>query len=400
MTRHSRDARPAGPRRVLYLHTTSEVGGSDVSLVRLVERLDRTRFQPIVALPSDGPLVARLETAGCPVAIVPRMKKLTSRHGVAFLALFALNYPFAIRRLAQLVRDERVDLVHTNTIHNLYGVGAARVTGRPHVWHVREIVWQSGPIRRLERWLAGFADRVVVTSDAVGGMFADGRGGLAPNVRKVPNGVDLHEFRPGPPDGRVQADLGLPGEAPLVGVVCRLDAWKGVDVFLRAAAQVAAVVPAARFVVVGGAIAGQEAHARELEQLAGSLGLGDAVRFAGWRYGPADMPGVFRALSVLVLPSKEPEPFGLVLLEAMACGVPVVATDHGGPREICVTGETGLLAPPGDATALAGAIRSLLADPGRAREMGMAGRQRVEALYDQRETVRRLEAMYDELLDR
>lgn len=398
MSRQSPDGRPNRPRSVLYLHTTSEVGGSDVSLVRLVEGLDRSRFHPIVALPSDGPLVARLESAGCAVAIVPRMMKLTSRKGYGFLAGFALNYPVAVAALARLVKRERVDLVHTNTIHNLYGVGVTQLARRPHVWHVREIVWQSGPVRRLERALACLADRVVVTSNAVGTLFRDPAGALAPNVRVVPNGVDVRVFHPGAADPRVRADLGGTGDAPLVGVVCRLDPWKGVDVFLEAADRLHDIAPSMRFAVVGGAITGQEDHARDLERLASRLRLDDVVRFAGWRYGPADMPDVFRALDVLVLPSRRPEPFGLVLLEAMASGLPVVATDQGGPREICVPGETGLLVPPDDPAALAGAVRSLAADPERARAMGRAGRLRVEALYDQRVTVRRIEALYAELL--
>jgi glycosyltransferase involved in cell wall biosynthesis len=400
MTRHSRDARLDEPRNVLYLHTTSEVGGSDVSLLGIVEGLDRARFEPVVALPADGPLVARLEAAGCAVEVVPQMKKLTSRRGLAYLAGFALNYPFAVARLARLVRRRRIDLVHTNTIHNLYGVGAARVAGRPHVWHVREIVWQSAAVSRLERLLSRLADRVVVTSDAVGAMFKDRRGRPAPNVVKVPNGVDVRAFTPGPSGANVWCDLGLPDGAPLVGVACRLDAWKGVDVFLRAAAEVRRSVPGARFIVVGGAIVGQEAYERDLQRLAGDLGLGDIVRFAGWRYGPDQMPDVMRSLHVLALPSKEPEPFGLVLLEAMASGVPTVATDHGGPREICVAGETGLLVPPNDVPAMAVAIQTLLADPDRARRMGEMGRRRVEALYTRHATVSRLEALYDELLER
>ena len=141
---------------------------------------------------------------------------------------------------------------------------------------------------------------------------------------------------------------------------------------------------------------GQEAHARDLERLAGELGLGDRVRFAGWRYGPADMPDVFRALSVLALPSKEPEPFGLVLLEAMACGVPVVATDHGGPSEICVAGETGLLVPPGDSGALAEALSSLLRDPARAEALGRAGRERWEREFGLDVFYEATQKVYDE----
>jgi glycosyltransferase involved in cell wall biosynthesis len=398
MTPQSRSARDERPRNVLYLHTTSEVGGSDISLVRLVERLDRTRFTPIVALPADGPLVARLETLGCEVLLVERMKKLTSRRGPGYLLTFLMNYPGAVRRLARVVREKRVALVHTNTIHNLYGIGAARLARRPHVWHVREIVWQSGVVRRVERFLTRFSDRIIVTSDAVGRLFETADGRHPENVRKIPNGVDLEVFRPGPADGRVHDALGFPRAAPLVAVVCRLDPWKGVDVFLRAVARVRVSAPAARFAVVGGPIVGQEQHARDLEELAARLGIADIVRFAGWRFGPADMPDVYRALSLLVLPSRQPEPFGLVLLEAMAAARPVAATDHGGPREICVHGETGLLVPPANPDRLGDAIGWVLTHPDRARAMGEAGRVRVETFYDVRNTVRAIEGVYDELL--
>jgi glycosyltransferase involved in cell wall biosynthesis len=390
---------PAGRvRNILYLHTTSEVGGSDVSLLGLVERLDRRRFAPVVALPADGPLVPRLRDAGCRVLIVDRMIKLTTRRGWRHAARFLLNYPGAVGRLVRIVADEQVDLIHTNTIHNPYGIGAAIVSRRSHVWHVREIVWQSGVVRRLERLLARLSDRVIVTSEAVGDLFRNRSGRLAANVRRIPNGVDLGAFAIGGSGAAVRAALGTPAEAPLAGVVCRLDAWKGVDVFLRAAARVREALPAARFVVVGGAIEGQDAYAHELEALACALGLNDALRFTGWRYGPPDMPEVYAALDLLVLPSRQPEPFGLVLLEAMASGLPVVATDRGGPREICVDGETGLLVPPGDPDRLADAMRALLDDPARARAMGQAGRHRAEANYDLRNTVRAIEGQYEELL--
>lgn len=388
----------AGPRSILYLHTTSEVGGSDVSLLRLVERLDRTRFHPVVALPASGPLVGRLEAAGCEVLIEPCLRKLTRRRGPTYLLRVLLNYPRAVARLARLVSARRIELVHTNTIHNLYGIGAAIVTRRPHVWHVREIIWQSGAIRRLERWLARWSDRVIVTSGAVGQVFETRRGRHVANVRRIANGVDLVAFAPGPPSERMRAELGAEPHTPVVGVVCRLDAWKGVDVFLRAVARLRALGHRARFVVVGGAIEGQEPYARELEALARDLGLLDVVQFMGWRYEPSDMPDVYRAFSLVVLPSRQPEPFGLVLIEAMATGLPVIATDQGGPREVCVDGETGLLVPPNDPDRLADAMRWVLDHPDRAHAMGQAGRRRAEALYDLRQTVRAIEAVYGELL--
>jgi glycosyltransferase involved in cell wall biosynthesis len=384
-------------RNILFLHTTSEIGGSDVSLVRLIEQLNRRAFAPVVVLPADGPLVPRLTAAGARVFVLPALLKLTSRRGRAFLARFALNYPWAVWRLVRLIRRERVALVHTNTIHNLYGFAAARLAGVPHVWHIREIVWQSGALRRLELWLARrWSTRIIVTSDAVAGMFGP-RAAWPAQLVKVPNGVETDRFSPG--DGSaVHRELGAAPGQPIVGIVCRLDVWKGVDVFLDAAARVAATDAAVRFAVVGGPIVGLDAYESELKAQAARLGVSDRVCFTGWRFGPEMMPDVHRALAVLVLASVEPEPFGLVLLEAMATATPVIATAAGGPIEICVDGETGLLVPPRDAAALARAITALVRDPARAHAMGEAGRRRVLACYSAERYVAGIEAVYRSVL--
>jgi glycosyltransferase involved in cell wall biosynthesis len=388
------------PRLILYLHSTSEIGGSDISLLRIVEGLDRSRFEPSVVLPSDGPLVAPLRDRGCRVTIVPAMRKLTSRRGGSYLARYAANYPRAVSEIARLARREGAAIIHTNTIHNLYGFAAARVSRLPHVWHVREIVWQSATLRRLEQFLVTrFSDRVIVTSDAVAeSIFNSPNGTRLAHVRKVPNGVDVDRFTPANDRTGVRRELAIDNDTPLVGIVCRLDVWKGVDTFLRAAQICRATRPDVRYVVVGGPIEGVESYADELRTLADTLGLADVVRFTGWRFRPEEMPQLHAALDVYVLASKQPEPFGLVLLEAMATGRPVVATNHGGPREICVHEETGLLVPPDDPRVMADAILRLVGDPARARAMGAAGRRRVETHYTQQRMVEGLQRVYEELL--
>jgi glycosyltransferase involved in cell wall biosynthesis len=386
--------------RVLYLQSTSEIGGSDVSLSRIIESLDKTRFHPHVVLPSDGPLVEKLKEHGCEVILLPEMLKLTTRKGKGYLLRFLLNYPNAVRKIFNIIRANQIDLVHTNDLHNLYGFLAAWLARRAHVWHVRVIVVQSELLRRVELFLARhFADRVVVTSNAVAEMFANGTGVLPSHLVKISNGVSVERYHPSNDGQQVFADLGIGPDVPLVGIVCRLDQWKGVDTFLQAAAICGQEFPHARYVVVGGPIEGQGAYAEELMRMSEALGLKDVVHFTGWRYQPADMPKVYAALSVLVLASSWPEPFGLVLLEAMATGRPVVATNHGGPTEICVEGETGFLVPPRNPEKMAEAILALLRHPEQARTMGAAGRKRVEQLYDQRKCVRKLEALYDEILN-
>jgi len=385
---------------VLYLQATSEIGGSDISLLRIVESLDHRDFEPHVVLPANGPLVARLVERGSRVLVVPEMLKLTTRGGASYVLRYCLNYPRAVTKLAGIIRRERIDLVHTNSLHNTYGWAAARLSRRPHVWHVREIVFQSALARALEVRLAKWgSDRIVVTSDAVGRAFRNDRGEYPVRVRRIANGVDIRVYHPNNDGARIRKELGLLSSVPLVGLVCRLDRWKGVGTFLEAAAIARRHCPQIRYVVAGGEIEGHERYSEELRAQAAGLGVEDVVTFTGWRYGPDEMPAVHAALDVLVLASSQPEPFGLVLLEAMATGKPVVATAAGGPSEIVADGQTGILVPPSDPERMAAAIVSLVREPERARELGRAGRRRVEERYSQSAGVRAIEALYREVLE-
>lgn len=385
--------------RVLYLQSNSEIGGSDIALLRILENLDLGRFDPVVVVPSNGPLIAAFSEHGARVILMPRMLKVTTRKGRLYHLRFIVNYPWAVAKLVRIMRREQIDLVHTNTLHNLYGFMAAWVARLPHVWHVREIVSQSATIRRVEAYLAPrFSDRLVAVSHAAAEMFRNGKNDVPPHLRVVPDGVDLESFHPQASGVRIRAELGIDPDAPVVGLVGRLDAGKGVDVFLEAAAICHDEFPEARFVVCGGEVRGQEEVARAAVRHAAELGLGDRVSFTHWRYRPEDMPEVYAALDVLVSASTTPESFGLVLIEAMASARPVIATDHGGPREVCAEGETGLLVPPRDPPRMAGAILDLLRDRARAAAMGAEGRRRAEQRFDQQDRVRQLEALYDEVL--
>lgn len=367
-----------------------------MSLVRLIEGLDRARYRAFVVLPSDGPLVPRLKAAGATVIILPAMMKLTSRRGWAYLIGYVLNFPRALWALRQVIRRERIALIHTNTIHILYGGPVARLTKTPHVWHIREIVWQKGWLRRLELWMARhLATRIVVTSDAIAAMF--GRAEARPSTLvKVSNGIETDLFHPGEAVA-LRAALGVSPAQTLVGIVCRLDVWKGVDVFIDAAANVVRDQPDVRFVVVGGPVIGLEGYAATLRAHARTRGLESVLTWTDWTYGPTDMPEVHRAIDILVLASSQPEPFGLVVVEGMATGRPVIATAHGGPCELIEDGVTGVLVPPGDADALAAAIRTLVADRDRARAMGIAGRLRAESHYSSQAYIAGVHRVYDEV---
>jgi glycosyltransferase involved in cell wall biosynthesis len=239
--------------------------------------------------------------------------------------------------------------------------------------------------------------RVIPMTGAVAELFRGGAG-LPEHVEAIPDGIDLAEFHPRVSGARIRRELGIAGEVPLVGFVARLDPWKGADVFVRAAALVARERPEARFLVCAGPVPGYEGYAREVKGLAAALGLGERMVFTDWRYRLDDIPEVMAALDVFVHTSVRPEPFGLVLVEAMATMKPVVAANAGGVPEVVEDGVTGLLVPPGDAAAVAAAVLGVLAEPGRARAMGAAGRARAEARFEVGAYAARIQAVYASIL--
>jgi len=294
------------------------------------------------------------------------------------------------RRLAVRLRDARPDLVHTHLIHaDLYGIPAARwagVRGVVSSRHNDDRFRRWLPVRVLSRWLWRQADAGIAISEAIR-RFAIAYEGVSPQkIHTIHYGLDPASVH-APPDARtrLRQELGLPADAPLVGSVCRLIEQKGLDNALDGFAQVVAEFPAAHY-----AIAGDGPLRGALEAQAARLGVADRVHFLGWR---ADAPAIFAALDVLLAPSRW-EGFGLVFLEAMALGVPVISTRVSAIPEVIADGETGWLVPPDDPAAIAGALRAALADPDERCRRGEAGRARLESQFTVDAMVERTLAVY------
>jgi len=331
--------------RLLSVQPVAERGGSDHLLVRMLRSLPPDEFDCHVALPGRSPLAEEFAAAGATLHTVP-MERLSTSHGAGEWAGYAAGWPVAVGRLARLIRRLRIDVVHSNSLHSLYGWAAAAITRRPHVWHAREIVVQSRAAMQLERFLARhFAVKVVCMSQAIADQLDPA------NVEVVYETVDPAEFRP-ELAGRFRDRVGIPDDAPLVGAVGRIDTWKGFDVLLDAFERAKAQRSELHLVVAGAPVTGKEQLAIDLATRATQL---PDVHWLGPR---SDTPELFADLDVFVLPSTEPEPYGIVVVEALASGTPVVVTDAGGAPEIvarAVPG-SGTTVTPGDAAALADAI--------------------------------------------
>ena len=369
---------------VVTLATFGGLGGAERSLVELVRRAgDDLRFTVLV--PEDGPLVAAVRDAGGTCRVVPwpdallRLGERAGRKSVVQLVRAAASVGILRTRMQAELARLAPDVLLTNGV-KAHGVGALLrpQLASPLVWYAREGV-EDRPLSRLGlRMLGRRCDAVIAISRYVASEVRPLVPGPAP-IHVVRNIVDAGRVRPGLP---LPVDLRkTPGDL-WIGIVGALTPLKGQDVFLDAAARIAARVPPARFIVVGGepyATGAGRGFGATLRARAQALGIAARVDFLGER---DDAAAVIANLDVLVQASRGPEGLGRTILEAMACGVPVVAVDAWGPRELVADGRTGCLVPPGDAAALADRIAALACDPGLRARLGAAAREAFVAEND------------------
>ena len=360
--------------KVVHLVIGGEVAGGQLVALRLANAARAAGHDPVFVSPSTGPFLDLVAHEGIRARVVPLGGALD---------------PVAIVRLRRVLLQERADILHTHTHFSLNVAGrlAARAAGATVVAHMHiENVLRDGPLARraqvaLDNRTARLCRWIVAVSDATrAALVAQGY----PPARTITihNGIE-------PREPVAPAKLEPDPTGPVLLEVGRLCDVKGqrelVAALPRLARDDVTVLLAGDDIETGGA------HRDGLEREARELGVANRVRFLGRR---DDIPALLAAADALVLPSWV-EGLPLVVLEAMAAGVPVVATSVGGTPEAVVDGETGLLVPPRDVTALAGAIDAVLADPDRARRFGEAGRRRVRERFDADAAAQRVLGLYE-----
>ena len=371
--------------RLLFITSGLGVGGAEIVLLDLLSELDRTRFSPqVVSLTGAGEIGQRITELGIPVLDLD----IRRRPMRDFL------------RLARHVRQLRPDVVQTWMYHaDLIGSLAARLGGARRIaWGIHNSSLSAQGSRRstvLVRRLAARLSRVlpqtIISCSEVARALHVELGYENSRFRVIGNGFDLERFRPDPTARTaLREELGLAPATPVVINVGRYDPQKNQAGFVRAAALLHRQYPDAHFVLVG---KGLNVGNAELAAAIARAGIGPAVHLLDLR---RDTPQLIAGSDLLVLASGFGEAFPLVLGEAMSCGVPCVTTDVGDSR--LIVGDTGIVVPPLDDTALAEAMHRLLALPAEARAaLGRQARARIVARYDIRHITRQYEAVYLDL---
>jgi glycosyltransferase involved in cell wall biosynthesis len=367
-------------KRILHLIKGLARGGAEQLLASQAPNLDRSRFDYEVAylLPDHNALVKDLERTGLPVEC------LDGARGAGWIV-----------RLRRLVRERRIDLVHIHSPYVAIGarLGLWRGHPRPRLVYTEHSVWDF--YHRATYWgnVVTFSrnDHVFAVSDHVRASIRYPRALRSlrmPPVETLYHGVDPAAVRGWAASDGVRQELGIPQDAPLVGMVGNFRHGKGHDVLLEAAIRVRRAIPGVRFVLVGHGPLEADIRRRSRD-----LGLDETVIFTGAR---EDAPRVAGAFDVFALPSSS-EGLAIALIEAMTLGRPSVVTRVGGLTEVVEHGKQGLVVEPGDTDALADAIVTLLRDIDLRRHLGEAGKERALS-FDIRNAIRRHEEVYAELL--
>ena len=317
-------------------------------------------------------------------------------HFVEMPSLRRLPLLRALRTIYKLARGIEADLIYANTARAaLYAAPAGLLSGRPFIWHMRDFsfteagTWMDRPLK----WLLSRCASAVVANSSATAIQLPG----SAHVRVIHNGIDLRTLDHTLSAFDARLRLGLPAEASVVGMLGRLRPWKGQRRFLRIASKVLNELPESQFVIAGGdPFEVNDGYAKGLHSYATELGISDRVRFTGQIN---DVGGVLAAMDLFVHPG-DPEPFGLVNLEAMAMAKPVVAFSHGALPEIVKQDVTGILVSPGDEDAFAAAIIGLLRAPKRIKDLGSAGRSRVEQFFHMSRTVGAVDELLEQQLAR
>jgi glycosyltransferase involved in cell wall biosynthesis len=361
------------PRNVLYCESNCDgtIGGSHYCMLYLIENLDRSAYRPVAQFYEEHALMPRFKAAAETV-VLPSIPMSTI--GFAPLRKLINSYRFVARifSMRSFLRKHRIALVHQNnsiTRHHDWML-ASLLAGVPYVAHERGI---NTRYSWLDRALSRRAGLVIPMSKAIMDIMV-ARGVPPENIRVLYDGLDPGKVKPARTPEELRKAYGVRDDQTVIGIVGNVREWKGQETVVRALIDVLEVHPNVVCFFVGAASPRDKAYQERLDRIIDDAGIRENVRFTGYQSDPASFVNM---MSIVMHASVQPEPFGMVVLEAMAQRKPVIGSRAGGVVEMVVEGETGHTFPPGDSATLARMLVELLSNPARAAKMGEAGYARL-----------------------
>jgi glycosyltransferase involved in cell wall biosynthesis len=362
-------------KSILMLHSSSDIYGASKILFITASILQANNYKVYIVLSEEGPLSSQLREADIEV-IICRLGILRRKYFSVKGLLNRLKVLVKARKqLIDIVKQNHIDIIYSNTTGVLIGAFVAKRCGIKHIWHIHEIIENPPFFSKLIGKLTNkYSDKVIVVSDEVKKHWSkrvDER-----KLITIHNGMDYSTFVNA--ESTIRQEIGVNDGEVLIGMIGRVNQWKGQKYFLQIAIALAAKFKNVRFVFAGDAYPGYEYLQDELHDIIKSQNLCGVVTDLGFR---ADVPNLLKGLDIFILPSILPDPLPTVVLEAMACGKPVIGTAHGGALEMVADKKTGILIPWDDAEIAVNYFSFLINDIDARKKMGNAGQQRVLDLF-------------------
>lgn len=382
---------------ILYLHAGAEMYGADKVMLDLIKGLDKTVFTPYVILPTEGVLVDALKKEGVRVMVIPYPIMRRKYFNPKGIILYGLNLFKYANKIAKIAKKNKIDLIHTNTAAVLEGSIISRKLRIPQLWSIHEIIVSPKIMYKVTSWLISrFSNQTVVVSNAVKNHLE--KTGYFHNkpLKVIYNGVDSERFNPNRDCDYLYEEWNIPRDAKIIGMVGRVNSWKGQSDFLTAANQIMEKYPSVYTVFVGAAFEGEEWREKELNDKIAASPYAERIINMGYR---TDGEAIYALFDIFVLPSTNPDPLPTVVLEAMATGKPVVAYRHGGVCEMVKEDYNGVFADVCNPTDLAERIELLLTDEPERIEMGVHSRQRLLEQFSIDAYVRNFSDVYQKLIE-
>lgn len=368
-------------RRVLFVHSSSELYGSDRSLLNILKNINKQKYKIYVILPCEGPLVEEIkkisdvEITIYDIAVL-RRKNLSMNGMISYLR----DCRKSIRFIQNYIRENNIEIVDTNTAVVFPGAIAAKRNGIKSVWHIREIINNKTENIVISIMMSYYADVIIANSKATGVALKVKQSKIRVVYNAIPENNSLC----------VRDNNTL-----TVGMAGRINRWKGQRLFVDAAQKTHERLPDVKFVIAGEAFQGEESIREELENYIKEKKLENTVILLGQ---VNDMNRFYNNIDIFVLPSIQPEPFGLVVIEAMEHGIPVIATNHGGPTEIIDDGENGYLVDYKTCDEMANRIIELATNEKDRKELGEKGKRKKREQFSVTKMVNDIETIFNDVL--
>lgn len=359
-------------KNILFIHQSAEMYGSDKTLLLLIRHINRERFCPVVILPNEGPLKKALELENIEVYIAPviklHRKMFTPKNMVSLLK----QIKQAFRIVNKINENYNFEIVYSNTLAVLLGYLFAKKNRIKHVWHVHEIIESPKIVAKIFRFLLHTKSNffTIYNSNATADFWkSSSRKNIDYEV--VTNGLEV----PSSPllvneIVSIRKEIFDVNNEIVIGLVGRINKWKGQFILLEAFSKLIKKYPDLRLIFVGSTTENQSYILKELTAKIDAFQIVNQVKIVPFQ---PDINKIWSAIDIAIVPSVEPEPFGLVAVEAMLAKKPVIASNHGGLTEIVIHEHTGFLVQPNNVTDLVNAIETLVNDEAKRLEMGEKG---------------------------